>query len=148
MKTSAELKEKLLNLLAHATARASAEAWYEVDQCCKQARQLTSRINEAQRTEWIENYNRTTDHNLKKVKAGATKVYAFVDGQFQFYTAFYGKWPSYKKVTFRVRLDRTPEERAIEKNITGYDVIFTACLGEIQDWFRRNPKHGPVPCYP
>ncbi len=64
------------------------------------------------------------------------KTYTFKDGKFKFYTAEYGSWANDKRIVFRVRADRNPRERAIEKNIKQFDRIIPSTNHEIEQYLK------------
>ena len=64
----------------------------------------------------------------------ATKKYVFDDGEFTFCTAHYGSWARDIRIVFRVRIDTTPEKRAIEKGIKYYDRLLPSLPYEIAEW--------------
>ena len=69
------------------------------------------------------------------------KIYKFDDGEFKFYTAIYGAWNDDKRIVFRVRIDRVPEDRAKEHNIRNYDVLTLSTKSEIEDWLKTHPLY-------
>lgn len=68
-------------------------------------------------------------------------VYRFSDGQFEFYTAYYGSWARDIRIVFRVRIDRDPKQRAKEKGIENYDRIIPSTEAETAHWFRTHPDY-------
>ena len=50
----------------------------------------------------------------------------FKDCEFNFYTAHYGSWANDKRIVFRVRNNKFPQNRAEEKRIENYDRIIPA----------------------
>jgi len=62
-------------------------------------------------------------------------IYKFKDGSFRFYTAQYGSWKNDQIIVFRVRIDRNPNDRALEKGIKYYDRIVRSTDQEINEWF-------------
>ena len=62
--------------------------------------------------------------------------YTMPDGVFTFWTAQYGSWANDRRIVFRVRIDTTPNERATEKDIKGYDRLVPATDWETAMWIR------------
>ena len=65
----------------------------------------------------------------------------FKDCEFNFYTAHYGSWANDKRIVFRVRNNKFPQNRAEEKRIENYDRIIPATESEIAEWFKSHPDY-------
>jgi hypothetical protein len=77
-------------------------------------------------------------------KTKAPDLVSFEDGKFSFWTAHYGSWAGDKRIVFRVREDRTPKERADEKDIDGWDRILPASPHEEAMWRISHPTFKPL----
>jgi len=65
-------------------------------------------------------------------------IYSFTDGNFRFFTAYYGSWARDKRIVFRVRTDSTPFVRAEQKGIRFYDRIYPSNLTEVELWVKSH----------
>lgn len=81
-----------------------------------------------------------TFDQLRDYVGGKTEpIFDFPDGQFTFWAAEYGSWANDSRVVFRVRADRTPRDRAWEKNIRQYDRLVPATRVQINLWQAGHP---------
>ena len=67
-----------------------------------------------------------------------------IDGEFSFWVAEYGSSYGDARVVFRVRSDRTPKDRAFEKNIRGWDRLVPANQNQVAAWFESHQKFKKV----
>ena len=70
-------------------------------------------------------------------------VKTFADGDFQFWTAVFNRYEGIsgvKRYVFRVRTDRLPERRAIEKMIP-YDYFVPASKDEVDAWLETHSHY-------